>query len=150
MTTINLLQSKEIPLLYLSNLSNNTINTIPASYASWLYKREDGSFNHIAVPNSTQTTPAAEQRTIEMFHLNKKIKIRFSLTPDSYTVQCWPEALKGFRKTYYNDSKQYLDVIENTITLPIEEPSYILQVNGFWNQGEVKYTFSITELTDYI
>jgi len=65
-------------------------------------------------------------------------------------VQCWPEALTGFRKTYYNTCKQYLEVEDNTITLPIEEPSYIIQINGVWDQGEVKYAFSITELIDDI
>ncbi len=147
----DILHSKEIPLLYLSNLSTNTINTIPASYASWLNKREDGSFQHISVQNSNQSTNIVPiLPIIEMSDLNKIIKIRFSLTPVSYTVQCWPEALLGFRKTYYNESKQYLDVVDNTITLPIDEPSYIIQINGFWEQGEVKYAFSISELTDYI
>ncbi|MDF2802543.1 MAG: hypothetical protein K0S61_2446, partial [Anaerocolumna sp.] len=143
--------SKDIPLLYLSNLSNNTINTIPASYASWLYKREDGCYNHLSVQNSNQpsnTVPLLSR--IEISTLNKQIKIRFSLTPNSFTVQCWPEALSGFRKTYYNDSKQYLDIVDNTISLPIEEPSYIVQINGAWDQGEVKYAFSITELIDDI
>lgn len=148
MEDINLLQSKDIPILYLSNLSNNTLNTIPASYASWLYKTEEGSYNHISVQNFNQSPNIIPMLPrIEMSALNKKIKIRFSLIPKSYTVHCWPEALGGFRKTYNNDSKQYLEVMDNTVTLPIEEPSYIIQISGIWEQGEVSYVFSITELT---
>lgn len=147
MTNINLLQSKEIPILYISNLSGNTLNTIPASYASWIYKRTDGTYNHISVQNyNLQPNIMPNLPKIEMSNLNKKIKLSFSRTPTSYMVHCWPEALQGFKKTYYNDSKQYLEIIDNTITLPIEEPGYIIQINGSWEQGEVKYLFSISEL----
>lgn len=147
MIDINFLQSKEIPILYISNLSGNTLNTIPACYASWIYKRTDGTYNHISVQNyNLGSNIMPNLPRIEMCNLNKKIKLRYSLTPISYTVHCWPEALQGFKKTYYKDSKQYLDIIDNTIMLPIEEPSYIIQINGTWEQGEVKYLFSISEL----
>lgn len=151
MTDKNLLQSKAIPSLYISNLSNYTINTIPATYANWSYGEADGaSSNEISSQNFDQLSNIAPTLTrIDISALEKQVNIRFSHTPISYTVYCWPEALTGFRKIYYNDSsRQLLEVIDNAITLPIEDPSYIVQIHAFWDQGEATYAFSISELVD--
>lgn len=144
--------SQDIPLLIISNTERNIFKTIPPSYASWLYKTEEGLFQHISIQSTNQTTDIRKSSIprIEMPILSSKIKINFSYEPITYSVQCWPEAPHGFKKVYYSSDISFLEVNNHTISLSLEEPAYIIQIKGIWTEGEVNYTFSISELISNI
>lgn len=62
---------------------------------------------------------------------NAVLELSFSKKPKSYNVSSWNES----REDYPNE--------ENSIKVPAEKGTYIFDVIGHWDNGEVMYVFKI-------
>lgn len=127
----------EPPVLKVVYDGENCITADPASYC-WTYIDSKGEVNGIC---ADALHPLESKGYMKEFKAKSdKVKISFSVEPDSIEVRCWPDSCWG--KT--DASSEKADVDDGAISL--KKGGYIYQVTGIWNDethkdADASYSF---------
>lgn len=132
-------QSDEIPSLQLEYQHNNENNTIIINHgtASWRYKEKGIESDAVHPLDSVASIP--EIVTMED---STEIKLKFSLSPSSYTIRSWTNEYIDNREAYDN---YYEDVVvtNDSFVVPNDDEGYTFMVHAFWPQGNAYYGFRV-------
>lgn len=134
----------EVPYLELQFVTHGDVYHIDASLGvfNWRSGNADGTGKGIHNDTLHPLDCADEIRKIDKKDDMNKVEMKFSLPPDSYTVQRWQDKYIGDA----NANDQYYETVnisDNSITLSDDEKGYVYEVRAIWAQGNVYYCFYI-------
>jgi hypothetical protein len=139
--------SKELPVLYLMyHIEGKPVTTaIQSSQYLWEYYNEDETQTQIIGDSFFHPLAIVDLLPkIEIPEEMKRVKVSFSIPPNSYNVRYWPDRYAGNKEAELSQYKD-LKIVLDTFTIPNDEKGFIVQIYAVWPQGEAYYSLYITK-----